>query len=169
MLVRSVAAILDRDLRTLRREVEAYADDRQLWQEVPGIPNTAGTLVLHLTGNIQHYIGAKLGGSGYARDRPAEFSRRDLPRAQLLLEVEAARTAVARAFAGMSDRDLPPVYPEPVGEARVETEEYLVHLTVHFAYHLGQLDTIRRIVTGDPSGVDAVRAAELGSARPAAD
>jgi uncharacterized protein DUF664 len=169
MLVRSVAAILDRDLRTLRHEVEAYSDDSQLWQNVPGIPNTGGTLVLHLAGNLQHYIGTRLGGASYVRDRPAEFSRRNVPRAELVLEIEAARTAVAGTFARMSDRDLPPEFPELIGESRIETEEYLVHLLVHFAYHLGQLDTHRRIVTGNPSGVGAVRPAELGSARPATD
>ncbi|MGZ8391951.1 MAG: DinB superfamily protein, partial [Gemmatimonadales bacterium] len=94
LLLQSVAAILDRDLRTLRREVEAYPDDRGLWQGVPGIPNVAGTLVLHLAGNLQHYIGACLAQTGYVRDRPAEFARRDIPRSELVRDIEAARTAV---------------------------------------------------------------------------
>lgn len=48
VLASAIAGILARDLRTLCREVEAYPDERQLRQEVPGIPNSAGTLVLHL-------------------------------------------------------------------------------------------------------------------------
>ena len=167
MLVRAVAAILDRDLRTLAREVEAYADERQLWQPVPGMSNTAGTLVLHLAGNVRHYLGARLGGTGYVRDRAAEFSRRDVSRTELLAEIEAARSEVARAFAVLHDESLPNRYPEVITDHHVDTEEYLLHLLTHFTYHLGQLDTHRRIVTGKPVGVGAVRPAELSSARPA--
>jgi uncharacterized damage-inducible protein DinB len=167
MLVRSVAAILDRDLRALAREVEAYPDERQLWQPVPGMSNMAGTLALHLAGNVRHYLGALLGGTAYVRDRPAEFSRRDVSRAHLLAEVEAARVEVGRTLAGLKDESLPHRYPEAITDHHVDTEEYLVHLVSHFTYHLGQLDTHRRIVTGSTAGVGAVRPAELGSARPA--
>jgi len=49
------------------------------------------------------------------------------------------------------------------------TGEYLIHLVSHFAFHLGQLDYHRRVVTGQTRGMDAVRAAELSTARPVAD
>lgn len=163
----AIAAILDRDLNALRREIEAYPDERLLWRAVPGLPNVAGTLVLHLTGNLQHYFGARLGSTGYLRDRPAEFARRDVPRSELLREIEAARTAVRAGLAGLSDPQFAAEFPEPIAGARLATGEYLVHLTVHFAYHLGQLDYHRRVVTGNDSGVGAMRPAELSSARPA--
>src|SRR3954447_11713730 len=92
MLVSTVAAIVDRELRTLGRELEAYPEEHLIWRAVPGIPNSGGTLALHLAGNVQHYIGAQLGHTGYVRDRPAEFARRDVPRAELLEEVETARS-----------------------------------------------------------------------------
>ena len=167
MLVRSVAAILDRDLQTLSREVEAYPDRHQLWQTVPGMTNTGGTLVLHLAGNLRHYIGAKLGGTGYVRDRPAEFSRRDVSRRDLLEEIEIARAEVAGTLAKLDDRSLPAEFPEIIADSRVDTQEYLTHLLTHFAYHLGQLDIHRRIVTGDRSSVGAVKPGELSSVRPA--
>lgn len=167
MLVSAVAAVLDRDLRTLRREVEAYPDDASLWQTVPGISNVGGTLALHLAGNIQHYFGARLGGTEYVRDRGAEFSRRDVPRAELLTEIEAARAAVRKAVERVSEAQLSAEFPEPIADMRIETGEYLLHLTAHFTYHLGQLDYHRRVVTGSPASVGAVRPAELGTARPA--
>jgi uncharacterized damage-inducible protein DinB len=166
-LAAGVAAILDRDLRTLRRELEAYPDERQIWQEVPGLPNSGGTLALHLAGNLQHYIGTRLGGTGYVRNRDAEFSRRDVPRAELVAEVERARTAVAAALPGVPADALERDYPEIIADRRIRTDEYLVHLCTHFTYHLGQLDSHRRVVTGSPDGVGALRPAELGSARPA--
>jgi uncharacterized damage-inducible protein DinB len=165
-MVRStIGAILDRDLSALRREVEAYPNEHDLWRAVPGLVNVAGTLVLHLAGNLQHYFGARLGGTGYVRDRPAEFARRDVSRAELLREIEGARAAVKAGLRGLTEPQLLAEFPEAVGEIRMLTGEYLVHLTVHFAYHLGQMDYHRRVVTGVSSGVGAMRPGELSSAR----
>lgn len=145
--------------------MEAYPDERALWEEVPGISNVAGTLVLHLAGNLQHYMGALLGGTEYVRDRPAEFARRDVPRAELLSQIEAARSAVKAAVSGTGQPEVTAEYPELVGGSKVVTGDYLVHLAAHFAYHLGQIDYHRRVVTGTGATVGAVRPAELSSAR----
>src|SRR4029077_19219374 len=83
-----ISAIMARDLRALRRELEAYADERDIWRIQPGISNSAGNLALHLTGNLQYFIGTVLGGTGYVRDRDAEFNRRDVSRAELLRQVD---------------------------------------------------------------------------------
>jgi hypothetical protein len=165
-MVRSaIGAILDRDLSALRREVEAYPDERDLWRTVPGLTIVAGTLVLHLAGNLQHYFGARLGRTGYVRNRPAEFDRRDVSRSELLREIEAARAAVKAGLAGLTEPELRAEFPEVIGGSRIETGEYLVHLTVHFAYHLGQVDYHRRVVTGMASAVGAMRPGELSSSR----
>jgi DinB family protein len=164
----ALAAILDRDLGTLRREVEAYPDERDLWREIPGIANVGGTLALHLAGNIQHYFGARLAETGYLRDRPAEFSRRDVPRAEVLREIEAARAAVKAASATVGAAQMDADFPEVIGGVRLNTGDYLVHLAAHLAYHLGQLDYHRRVVTGMNTSVGAMRPADLSSARSAA-
>lgn len=169
MLVEAVAAILDRDIQALAREVKAYPEESGLWQLPEGAANSAGTLVLHLTGNIQHYFGARLGGTGFVRDRPAEFAARGVPRAVLLRQIEAARDALRAAADKVSDAEMVRDYPEVVGGMRVASGEYLIHLVSHFAYHLGQVDYHRRLVTRDSRGVDAIRAAELSTARPVAD
>jgi hypothetical protein len=166
-LLSAVASILDRDLKALRRELEAYPDDRSLWQAVPGVANTGGTLALHLVGNLQHYFGARFGGTGYVRDRPAEFARRDVPRVELLRQIETARSAVRSSLANVSDSQLTVDYPEIIAGVWVATGEYLIHLATHFAYHLGQLDYHRRVVTGEERGIGAMRPAELSSVRPA--
>jgi hypothetical protein len=63
VLIPAVRAVFERDLNTLRREVEAYSSDQQVWQIVPGVTNSAGTLVVHLAGNLQHYLGARWPGT----------------------------------------------------------------------------------------------------------
>ena len=133
---------------------------------MPGISNVAGTLVLHLAGNLQHYLGARLGRTGYVRDRAAEFARRDVARSELLRQIGAARAAVKAALSGPAQPDVTAPYPEAVGSATVATGDYLIHLTTHFAYHLGQIDYHRRVVTGSAFAVDAIRPAELSSALP---
>jgi uncharacterized damage-inducible protein DinB len=165
MTLASFAALLDRDLRTAAREVEAYPNEQDLWAAPPGIKNVGGTLVLHLAGNIQHYVGACLGGTGYVRNRPAEFSRRDVPRAELLREIEAARRAVRATLSESAGPDLAADFPERIVGKMVNTGEYLMHLMTHFAYHLGQLDYHRRMVTGKDAAVDAMQPTELSTAR----
>jgi DinB family protein len=165
----TLAAMLDRDLATLRREVEAYPDEGDLWREIPGVANVGGTLALHLTGNLQHYFGARLGGTGYVRDRPGEFARRNVPRSELLGEIEAARAAVKAASAKVGAAQLAADFPELIAGSRITAGDYLAHLAVHFSYHLGQLDYHRRVVTGMNTSVGAMRPAELSSARPAGE
>jgi hypothetical protein len=167
LLLSGLGAILERELGTLRRELEAYPDERDLWRVVPGITNVAGTLALHLTGNVQHYFGARLGGSSYTRDRPAEFARRNVPRAELLREIVAAEDAVKAGLTRIEEPDLTAEFPEVIAGSKFLTGEYLVHLSAHFAFHLGQLDYHRRVVTGQSQGVGAVRPGDLSSARPA--
>jgi hypothetical protein len=169
MLIEAVAAILDRDLQALAREVEAYPDEDALWQLPEGATNSAGTLVLHLAGNIQHFLGARLAGTGFVRDRSAEFSTRGVPRAVLLRQIEAARSAVRFAAERLTGEALELDFPEAVGGMRVVTGEYLIHLVSHFDYHLGQVDYHRRVVTRNSRGVDAIRTGELSSARPVVD
>ncbi|HEX7122604.1 MAG TPA: DinB family protein [Gemmatimonadaceae bacterium] len=166
MTPRLVAALMTRELHTMRRELEAYPDDRLVWQPLPGLPNTGGTLALHAAGNLQHFVGAVLGRTGYVRDRDAEFARRDVPRAELLRELEQAIAVVERVLPGLPPAVLADWYPHPVAKRRVRTDEFLVHLLSHLAYHLGQLDYHRRAVTGDGRGVGAVAPAELPSAEP---
>ena len=161
MLRSSVHAVLRRDLAAVRRTVEAYPDDATLWEARPGLPNAGGTIVLHLAGNIQHYLGGVLGGSGYQRDRAAEFARRGVTREELMAEVDAAISAVDRGLMSLGDDQLATAYPEQIGGRSVAMGDFLVHLAVHLTYHLGQLDYHRRVVTGDAQSINAIPALEL--------
>jgi hypothetical protein len=161
-----IRGFLLRELRSLRLELEAYPDERSVWALPPGAPNSGGTLVLHLTGNLQHYVGAVLGGSGYIRDRKKEFAARDLPRASLLEQISAAETAIEQTLPSLREDLLTLPYPEPLRDHHVETGEFLMQLAVHLGYHLGQLSYHRRLVTGDATGVGALSAGELSTARP---
>jgi hypothetical protein len=163
-LSRSLAAIFARDLTTLRMEIEAYPVESDLWRLVPGISNSGGTLGLHLAGNLQHFIGAILGGTGYRRDRDAEFGARDVPRERIVGEIEAARAAVTGTLEALDPAVLAAGFPEPVAGVRVNTADFLIHLAVHLGYHLGQVDYHRRMVTGGKALGGSVSPTRLWSA-----
>lgn len=161
MPLATVGTILLRDLAALRREVEAYADETLLWARPAGAPNSGGALVRHVCGNLRHFVGAQLGGTGYVRDRDAEFGAPPVPRAALLAELAATAADVERALAALPAAAAAAPYPAPVNGRTVRTADLLLHLAVHLGYHLGQLDYHRRLVTGDAGGVNAVAIAEL--------
>jgi len=161
MITSAIAAILARDLRALRREIEAYADERDLWRAVPGITNSGGTLALHLAGNLQHFIGAVLGSTGYVRDRAAEFARRDVPRSELLRQIDETIATVERILPALGDEVLAGPYPQPPGGTTPTTAAFLLHLATHLTYHLGQIDYHRRMLTGHAGQIRAVAVDEL--------
>ncbi|HET9452760.1 MAG TPA: DinB family protein [Gemmatimonadaceae bacterium] len=161
MLNESLQSLIVRELRAVQRELDLYPDDASVWKAIPGVPNTAGTLALHLAGNLQHFIGAILGRSGYERDRDAEFARRDVPRTELKAGLDAAIAAVERTFSALPSNALDAPWPEPIAKRSVHATTFGLHLLAHLAYHLGQIDTHRRAVTGSATGVDAVSVREL--------
>jgi hypothetical protein len=155
-LVADLRKVFLRDVVTLRRELELYPDEASVWKAVAGLPNAGGNLVLHLCGNLRWFIGAQLGGTGYVRDRDAEFAARDVPREALVSGIEATRLELDVTLARLPADRLATLYPLPVGGRSVPTGLFLLHLAVHLGYHLGQLDYHRRAATGLSAGAGAV-------------
>jgi uncharacterized damage-inducible protein DinB len=163
MLLNNLKILFLREISTLERELNLYPDDATVWKELPGLPNSTGTLILHLAGNLQHFIGATLGNTGYLRNREAEFSNRDIPRTKLKDELTNTTHAVNATFATLSENQLEEVYPLSINGVQLTTALTLLHLSNHLAYHLGQIDYHRRAVTGDKVSANAVVIAELAS------
>jgi uncharacterized damage-inducible protein DinB len=142
----SLQAILIRDLDKLRQEIEQYPDEASVWTIKNEIKNPAGTLVLHLCGNLQHYIGVGLGKSDYKRDRDKEFSARNVSRADLVKEIEKTKVAVTMALSKASPDILETEYPLPVYDYPMTVQYFMMHLAAHFGYHLGQVNYHRRLL-----------------------
>ena len=159
--------VIRRDLRALKREVLAYPTDADLWATPPGVSNSGGNLALHVAGNLRHFVGDALGGSGYVRDRDSEFARRNQGRREVAAELDAAEAEVADALAALPDDRLREPFPGDPGGTRVMTGDFLAHLAVHLGYHLGQVDYHRRLVCADGTTVAAVAIVELVTAEPA--
>lgn len=145
MLIDSLKTLFNRDLHKLKTEINSYQNESNIWKTPEGITNSAGNLCLHLIGNINTYIGAEFGKTGYVRNRALEFSLKNIPRADLLSKIEETIFVVNTALDNISEKDLKMEFPILVFEKKTSTEFMLIHLTTHLAYHLGQINYHRRL------------------------
>jgi hypothetical protein len=145
MLTENLALLFERDILKLKSEINAYPDEKKLWVALPGTSNPGGNLCLHLLGNLQHYIAGVLGNSGYLRNRPIEFSSKDIPLYVLNDLVDHTVTVVTKTIRSLDNKDLAKNYSEKVFDYEMTTEYFLLHLLAHLSYHLGQINYHRRM------------------------
>lgn len=146
MLKNVLKALFTRELNKLKDEISFYQNEQNIWNVQEGISNSAGNLCLHLIGNLNHFIGAQFGETGYVRNRPLEFSTKDIPRDELVKMVENTIHVVEQSLDKLTDERLKEDFPIVVFENKTSTEYFLVHLTTHLAYHLGQINYHRRLL-----------------------
>lgn len=146
MLSNTLSELFQRDLRQLANEINLYTNEADLWIIRGEISNSAGNLCLHLAGNLNHFIGATLGNTGYVRDRPIEFAAKDVPREVLLEQIADVIQVVTNTLSTLSEADLQLDFPLEKRGAIVTTEHMLLHLYGHLSYHLGQINYHRRLI-----------------------
>jgi hypothetical protein len=146
MFAQAITPLFRRDLERLKKEVEAYTQEDRLWLKAHHIPNAAGNLCLHLCGNLNTYIGAELGKTGYVRHRDLEFSLRDIPREQLLAQISDTADMIDLVLAGLPEQAFSQEYPVQLFSQPASTAHVLIHLATHLAYHLGQVNYHRRLL-----------------------
>jgi hypothetical protein len=146
MLKQTLIEIFERDLLQLKKEIESYDDENKLWIIREGTSNSAGNLCLHLIGNLNHFIGATLGNTGYVRNRDDEFSLKNISRKELLNNIDKTIGIVKTSLGNLSDKDFEKDFPLEKHGKIVTTNFMLLHLVTHFNYHLGQINYHRRLI-----------------------
>ena len=144
-----LAGLFRRDIARLVQEVRAFPDETSLWETRPGVANSAGNLALHLEGNLRDFIGRQLGGVEYTRQRELEFGAKDVPREALAVRLEEVQELVYGTVAAVTAGQLDAIYPINVLGVELTTRQFLMHLYGHLSFHLGQMDYLRRVITGD--------------------
>jgi hypothetical protein len=144
-MIEELIKIYNRDLERLKKEIELFNQEDNLWKTTGTIKNPAGNLCLHLVGNLSTYIGKNLGNIPYIRDREAEFNLKNVHKGTLIEKATATREVVNTSLLKMNDRDLENIYPENVLGYEMTNGFFLIHLTAHLSYHLGQINYIRRV------------------------
>ncbi len=151
MLASELSALYLRDIQRLIQELQAFPDTASLWKTAPGVSNAAGTLALHLEGNLREFIGRQMGKIPFERDRPLEFSARGVEQAELVARLEAVKASIPNVIASLTEAELAAPNSELYMGQPISRHQFLVHLIGHLNYHLGQIDYLRRFVTGRPA------------------
>ena len=143
----NIADLFQRDIDKLIEEINLFKKEKNIWKIKGTVKNTAGNLTLHLLGNLNHFIGATLGNTGYIRERDKEFSLKNIPRLQLVEELKKVNSVVKNTLTHLSDEDLEKNFPVPLNDKTLSTSFVLLHLLAHFSYHLGQVNYHRRLIS----------------------
>lgn len=146
MLTDTLVKLFNRDLERLKTEINTYTDEKNLWLLPEGISNCSGNLCLHIAGNLNAFIGEKLGNTGYVRQRDLEFSKKNIPREELIRQIDNVMVVVETTLKSLTNDDLQQEYKRKVFEDYMTTEFFLVHLHGHLVYHLGQINYHRRLL-----------------------
>jgi len=120
-------------------EMAAPLSEEQFWAKPFAFGNSFGHLVLHLTGNLNYYIGAQIAGTGYVRNRPLEFSdatRR--PKAEVLNKFDMAIETVVGTINRQTPDDWSKGYAAAGAEAR-DRFEIVLQCATHLHHHMGQM------------------------------
>lgn len=145
-IVQTLKTLFVRDLTKLKDEISLYSNEPAIWRIDHNIANSAGNLCLHLVGNLNTYIGAELGKTGYIRNRELEFSATDVPREELISKIIGTIDVVGKTLDQLKDDQLDEEYRVLVFQEKTSTQFMLIHLATHLGYHLGQVNYHRRLL-----------------------
>jgi hypothetical protein len=121
------------------RELAAPLTNHQFWQKPFPFGNSFGHLVLHLTGNLNYYIGAQIANTGYVRDRPREFTDENPPsKADTLRRFDAAVAMVFEVVRSQSSDDWMKGY-SGVGTNASNRLAMVMQCDSHMQHHIGQM------------------------------
>ena len=113
--------------------------EKEFWQKPFPYGNSFGHLVLHLTGNLNYYIGTQIAGTGYVRDRPREFADPNPPsKEEALKRFDAAVAMVVKTIGTQSSQDWAADY-SGVGTDAKTRLDMIMQCAAHMQHHIGQM------------------------------
>ncbi|MCV9930194.1 DUF1572 domain-containing protein [Flavobacterium sp. LS1R49] len=146
MNAETLISLFERDLNKLIIEIELYKREEDIWRVEKNISNSAGNLALHLVGNLNTFIGKEIGRTNYVRNRELEFSQKNVPKKELIENINNTIQVVKDSLIKVTNEDLQKDYPILKFSETTTTEYLLVHLFAHLSYHLGQINYHRRLI-----------------------
>jgi uncharacterized damage-inducible protein DinB len=133
-------------------ELVAPISTEQLWIKPYPYGNSIGHLLLHLTGNLNHYIGATIAHTGYIRNRPLEFSDASKrPKEKVLADFDAAISMVASTIRRQSAQDWVAPYSDPTDPDTHTRFGAFLRMAAHAYHHVGQIIYLSKELTSSAS------------------
>lgn len=145
-MIEAIRSSLIRDIDKLKKEIEAYKNPKNIWIIDKDILNSAGNLCLHLISNLNYFIGATLGNTGYVRNRDEEFTIKDIPSGELINKINDTINVVNETLNNLKDEELKEDFPILFANQKISTGNMLINVVTHLNYHLGQINYHRRLL-----------------------
>ena len=122
------------------RELDRPLSEDEFWSKPFPFGNSFGHLILHLTGNLNYYIGSEVSGTGYVRDRDREFSEKDRPlKADVMKRFDQAIELVLQTISGQQPDDWSKDYTAAREEDAGNRFNILLRCCTHLHHHIGQM------------------------------
>lgn len=147
-LLNTVADGLASYYRHVETDLHKWVEDlseEQFWRNPFSFGNSVGHLVLHVTGNLNYYIGAQVAGTGYVRNRPLEFAETERPKkAGVLQEFDEAIALVVKTIREQTRESWSAAYTAVGQEDTKDRFKIFVHCAGHAYHHVGQVIYLAR-------------------------
>ena len=118
--------------------------EAEFWTRPFAYGNSAGHLLLHITGNLNYFIGTQIANTGYVRDRDREFTDTSRPpKADVLADLTAAVAMANRTIRAQTADDWSALY-SATGTDEQDRFAIVLRCAHHFHHHLGQILYIAR-------------------------
>ena len=157
-----VSGFLERytTLAGLVAELAAPLSEEEFWRKPFPFGNSFGHLVLHVTGNLNYYIGTEIGATGYLRDREREFTETNYPgKKECLRKFEEAVDVVLKTLMAQTVDDWEKEY-TATGETDAKNRlTIFLRCATHLHHHVGQMMYLGYALKGEAAEEAAVSGA----------
>lgn len=146
--VSSELATYFEDVRESVHQFVAPISTEQLWRKPYPYGNSIGHLLLHVTGNLNNYIGARIANTGYVRNRPLEFTDATKhPKEQVLANFDATIAMVISTIRKQSAQDWVASYSDPTEPHTSTRFGAFLRTAAHAYHHVGQIIYLSKELT----------------------
>ncbi len=147
-VVSSTLASYYEEVRDRVHQWVAPISTEQLWRKPYPYGNSIGHLLLHLTGNLNYYIGAQIAGTGYVRNRELEFTDTSKKsKEQVLADFDRAIAMVASTIRAQSPQDWTAPYTAVLEPAAHDRFTVFMRMAAHAYHHVGQIIYLSKELT----------------------
>ena len=128
----------------LHKWVDPLSNEK-FWRKPYPYGNSAGHLVLHLTGNLNYYIGARVAETGYVRDRDREFmDTQPPPKEEALRAFDRTIAMVVATIRMQKAEDWGKAYTAEREPEAADRFQIFVRCAGHAYHHVGQIVYLSR-------------------------